>query len=335
MRSHYKKLVDIVSSFDGTKILVIGDMVLDRFWVGSVQRISREAPVPIVRLLKSSFLPGCGANTASNIASLNAIPVIFGIIGEDREGEELVSLLKKMGAHTKYILRDKNWTTPTKTRILAGTLHGPKQQLVRVDQGEFFDKTKSHKEKFINTLTHLVNEFPFAIISDYGFGFCQQDLIKPFLKKFNVVAVDSRFNLLSFSNATTATPNEEEFEKAVGKEIPKEKNKFEKLGEALRKNLSLDALLVTRGNKGMALFEKNKKMVEIGIVGKDEVVDVTGAGDTVIATYLLSLAKGADFLEAAHIANIAGGIVVLKPGTATVSQKELIKNIELWGKGKI
>ncbi len=334
MKNHYKKLINIVSSFDGAKIVVVGDLVLDRFWFGNVQRISREAPVPIVKLVKTSLLPGCCANTASNIASLSGIPILVGIVGEDREGKELLNILENLGAKTRYVLQEKGWRTPTKTRILAGTSHGPKQQLVRVDSGENPSFKKEGVEEIKKSLKRAIKETDFVIISDYGYGFCEScDLLS--LLKGKVVAVDSRFNLGSFCGATTATPNEEEFEKEIGKEIPKDNKQFYKEGENLRRRLNLEALLVTRGSKGMALFERNKKPLEIDIVGKDEVVDVTGAGDTVISSYILSLSKGADFAESANIANVAGGIVVQKPGTATVSREELIKQIELWGKGKI
>ncbi len=332
MRKHYKKLIKTVESFGKAKILVLGDLVLDRFWFGTVQRISREAPVPIVKLAKSSIAPGCGANCASNLASLGAKVVIFGVIGKDSEGDSLIKLLKKLGAETRFVLQEKNFFTPTKTRILAGSLHGPKQQLVRVDSGEesvFEQRIYLKAEKILKKV--IVN-VSCAIISDYGYGLFKNKKIFEISKMAGITGVDSRFSLLDFKGATTATPNEEEFEKAIKKPLPENLSEFEKEGERLRAQLELDALLVTRGSKGMALFEKGKKAVHIDIVGKDEVVDVTGAGDTVMATYILSLSTGADFVEAANIANVAGGIVVQKPGTATVSQKELISQLDKWGR---
>lgn len=322
----------IVECFGNTKVLVAGDLVLDRFWFGTVQRISREAPVPIVKLVKSAIAPGCGANCASNLASLGAKPIVFGVVGKDFEGENLVKLLKKIGGETKFIVQEKGFSTPTKTRILAGSLHGPKQQLVRVDSGEEPQFNNAFKRKIEENLKSAVKNVSSAIISDYGYGLFENKNILDILKKVKIVGVDSRFSLLNFKGATTATPNEEEFEKAVKKPLSDDLREFEKEGERLREVLELDALLVTRGSRGMALFEKGKKAVHIGIVGKDEVVDVTGAGDTVIATYILSLSNGADFVEAANIANVAGGIVVQKPGTATVLQDELVSQIEKWGR---
>lgn len=335
MKKHYKKLIRIVESFENTKILVAGDLVLDRFWFGTVQRISREAPVPIVKLAKSAIAPGCGANCASNLASLGAKPVVFGVVGKDPEGDSLIKLLKKIGAETKLIIQEKRFSTPTKTRILAGSLHGPKQQLVRVDSGEEPQFNSALKRKIEENLKSAVKNVLSSIISDYGYGLFENKNILEIIKNTKIVGVDSRFSLLNFKGATTATPNEEEFEKALKKPLADDLKEFEKEGERLRALIELDALLVTRGSKGMALFEKGKRAVHIGIVGKDEVVDVTGAGDTVIATYILSLSKGADFVEAANIANVAGGIVVQKPGTATVSQNELVSQLEKWGRNLI
>lgn len=335
MRTHYKKLKKIVSSFQNSKILVVGDLVLDRFWFGTVQRISREAPVPIVKLLKNTIAPGCGANCASNLASLGAKPSIFGIVGKDKEGYDLINLLKKMGGETKFLLQEENFSTPTKTRILAGSLHGPKQQLVRIDSGEEPKFNKGTMSKLEERLKEAIKKVSVTIISDYGYGLFDNKNIFEIIKKVGIVGVDSRFSLMEFRGATTATPNEEEFEKATKKKISASLNDFEEEAERLRNSLELEALLVTRGSKGVALFERGKRAIHIGIVGKNEVVDVTGAGDTVIATYILSLASGADFVEAANIANIAGGIVVQKPGTATVSQKELVTTIEKWGKNQI
>lgn len=332
MRKHFKKLVKIVESFGNTKILVIGDLVLDRFWYGTVQRISREAPVPIVKHTKSVIVPGCSANCASNLASLGTKPIVFGVVGKDFEGKSLIKLLNKIGGETRFIIQEKEFVTPTKTRILAGSLHGPKQQLVRVDYGEEPKYNNVLNKKLEEKLKSAVKNVTSAIISDYGYGLFENPNIFEIIKKVKIVGVDSRFSLSYFKGATTATPNEEEFEKAIKKSLPEDLREFEKEGERLRAFLELEALLVTRGSKGMALFEKGKKAIHIGIVGKGEVVDVTGAGDTVIATYIVSLSNGADFVEAANIANVAGGIVVQKPGTATVSQSELISQIEKWGR---
>jgi D-glycero-beta-D-manno-heptose-7-phosphate kinase len=335
LRKDWKKLVEIVSTFENTPVLVAGDLVLDRFWFGAVQRISREAPVPIVRLFKAFLAPGCAANSAANLASLGARPVVIGVVGKDSEGTQLIKLLEELGAETKYILRERSWVTPTKTRILAGTIHGPKQQLVRVDIGEDATYSRGVISGLEAVLAKAAQKVKASIISDYGYGLCENLDILSILGKKTPTAVDSRFAMSSFIGATTATPNEEEFERAIEKAAPADRKTFEKEAESLRKKLKLKALLVTRGSKGMALFQESKAPVHIPVAGKDEIVDVTGAGDTVIAAYVLSLARGAAYEEAANIANVAGGIAVQKPGTATVSKEELVKWIELWGKGKI
>lgn len=334
MKKDWKKLVQIVSSFEKTPVLVAGDLVLDRFWFGAVQRISREAPVPIVRLYKAFLAPGCAANSAANLASLGARPVVVGVVGKDSEGSQLVRLLDRLGADTRYILRERSWTTPTKTRILAGTIHGPKQQLVRVDIGEDAVFTRQVVAKVEMSLKKAAGTAKVSVISDYGYGLAGNVDLMKVLGGRTLTAVDSRFAMTSFAGAATATPNEEEFERAIGKPAPGDLKLFEKEAEALRKKLRLKALLVTRGSRGMALFEGNKP-VHIPAAGKDEIVDVTGAGDTVIAAYVLSLAGGASYREAAQIANVAGGIAVQKPGTATVSRAELTEWLELWGKGRI
>ena len=335
MKKDWKKLIRIVDSFENTPVMVAGDLVLDRFWFGAVQRISREAPVPIVRLFKAFLAPGCAANSAANLASLGARPIVVGVVGKDNEGGQLIKLLESLGADTGNILREPSWTTPTKTRILAGTIHGPKQQLVRVDIGEDAVFTGKVVDKLEKAVEKAVSKAKASVISDYGYGLAESvDLLK-ILGNKRITAVDSRFRMTSFSGATTATPNEEEFERAIGKAAPEDIRNFDREAEALRRRLKLEALLVTRGSRGMALFEGSKRPVHIPVVGKDEIVDVTGAGDTVIAAYVISLARGASFEEAAHIANAAGGIAVQKPGTATVSRAELAEWIELWGRGKI
>jgi D-glycero-beta-D-manno-heptose-7-phosphate kinase len=335
LRRNWEKLIEIVSAFDKTPVLVAGDLVLDRFWFGAVQRISREAPVPIVRLFRTFLAPGCAANAAANLASLGARPVVLGVVGQDTEGDQLIALLKTLGAETRFILREKPWITPTKTRILAGTLHGPKQQLVRVDIGEDSNYSKAVVSKLKSRLANAGKKCRASIISDYGYGLAENLDLFSLKSVKKVIAVDSRFAMTKFAGATTATPNEEEFERAIEKPAPSDKKAFEREAEALRKRLGLKALLVTRGSKGMALFEEKRAPVHIPVAGKDEIVDVTGAGDTVIAAYVISLAQGASYEESANIANIAGGIAVQKPGTATVSREELVKWIKLWGKGQI
>lgn len=331
----WQSLVEIVRSFRGRRIAVLGDMVLDRFWYGDVQRVSREAPVPIVRLSGVHLLPGCAANTVYNLAALGADPVPVGVVGKDREGDALLKLLADAGARTEALVRGGNWVTPTKTRILAGNPRGHRQQLVRVDSGEHNEYPEKLREDLRKALRKALRGACGLVFSDYGYGALAAVGARAFVGAAPVTALDSRFALSDLPGVTTATPNEEEFEGAVAHRIGEGLDVLEREGAALRARLDLKALLVTRGKRGMALFEKGCDPAHLPVVGPDEVVDVTGAGDTVMASYVLSLCAGASFIEAAWIANIAGGIVVQKFGTATTDPDELRARIRAWGEGKI
>ncbi len=334
-RGRWRRLAEIASAFSGTEVAVLGDMVLDRFWYGAVQRVSREAPVPIVRLERSRLLPGCAANTVFNLAALGASVRPLGVVGDDEAGRGLKRLFEQAGIDGAGLVTEKGWETPTKTRILAGTPHGPRQQLVRVDAGEANALPGTLRETLGRRLKEASARVPALVLSDYGYGLVptlwedRPETLPP------VTALDSRFNLRGFSGLTTATPNEEEFEQAVGRTVGDDEDLLCEAGEALRARQGLRALLVTRGARGMALFEEGKAPALLPIVGSDQVVDVTGAGDTVMAAYVLALAGGASFLEAALLADVAGGIVVQKHGTATTSVPELLKTLKEWGEGRL
>lgn len=334
-RPDWKRLIEVVRAFRGRRVVVLGDMILDRFWYGDVQRVSREAPVPIVRLSGVDLAPGCAANTVSNLAALRAVPVPVGVVGADLEGEALADLLASAGADTGALVKDARWITPTKTRILAGNPRGHRQQLVRVDSGEHNQYTDPLKKSLRRKLEKALRNAAALVFSDYGYGVLEATGASDYTGAAPVTALDSRFSLTAYGGLTTATPNEEEFEGAIGGRIGESRLALERHGEALRKQLGLTALLITRGKRGMSLFEKGKQAAHIGVVGPDQVIDVTGAGDTVMATYVLSLCAGASFLDAAWIANIAGGIVVQKFGTATTDPEELSGRIREWGEGRI
>ena len=331
----WKRLCEVVRSFRGHRVVVLGDMVLDRFWHGDVQRVSREAPVPIVRLSEVKLVPGCAANTVSNLAALGAEPVPVGIVGADREGDALVDHLARAGALTIGLIRQASWVTPTKTRILAGNPRGQRQQLVRVDSGEQNEYGSATRAALRKALKKALRDAGALVFSDYGYGVLEAASAGEYTRSAPITAIDSRFALTGYRGATTATPNEEEFEGAVNGRVGDGVEFLEREGAALRERLDLKALLVTRGKRGMALFEKGKEPVHISVVGPDQVIDVTGAGDTVMASYILSLCTGATFTEAAWIANIAGGLVVQKFGTATTNPAELTARIRAWGEGKI
>jgi rfaE bifunctional protein kinase chain/domain len=335
MKERWRELSEIVGRFAGVRVVVAGDLVLDRFWYGAVQRISREAPVPIVRLTRTRLVPGCAANTVWNLAALGARPVPVGVAGQDREGDALLSLFAEKGIPLDAIARPPVWETPTKTRILAGPLHGPKQQLARVDSGEANLFTTPLVTELRGALERALKGAAALILSDYGLGLVEAVGVADYAKSVPISALDSRFALGSFRGLTTATPNEEEFEEACEVSLGEDEALLERAGEALRARMGLQALLVTRGAKGMSLFEPGRRPLHLPVVGSDQVVDVTGAGDTVIAAYVLALSAGASFPDAAAIANAAGGIVVQKHGTATTDAAELRSTLQAWGEGKL
>lgn len=334
-RNDWPRLVKFVRAFSGARVVVAGDLVLDRFWYGAVQRISREAPVPIVRIASTRLLPGCAANTVWNLAALGAAVVPVGVVGEDESGRQIQRLFAKKGVDCRGIVSAREWETPTKTRILAGTLHGPRQQLVRVDSGEENVLSDGLVKEVKKRLHEVLDGASALILSDYGCGLVQALDVDEYVTNVGISALDSRFALTEFKGLTTATPNEEEFELACGKQLDEDEGLLDREGQAMRERLGLQALLVTRGRKGMSLFEKNKPPVHLPVVGEDQVVDVTGAGDTVISAYVLALAAGAGFLDAASIANAAGGVVVQKHGTATTDPEELVRTLQEWGEGRL
>jgi len=335
LRSQWQKLCDLVNRFKGKKVVVAGDLVLDRFWYGAVQRVSREAPVPIVKLSDTRMMPGCAANTVWNLAALGAETIPVGIVGQDVEGTALLSLLESAGSNTGRIIKLENYITPTKTRVLAGALHGAKQQLVRVDSGEADTFPDFAVSRIRSALSEALQDADALILSDYGYGLVKACGVEDFLASVQVTALDSRFAIKNFHGLTVATPNEEEFEEACEKPVRSDETLFRREGVSMREKLGLKALIVTRGKKGMTVFQESDRVTDVPVVGSDQVVDVTGAGDTVISTCVLALTSGADVLESANIANAAGGIVVQKHGTATTNPEELKNTLELWGRGRL
>lgn len=335
MRGKWRDLARVVKRFSGHRVVVLGDLVLDRYWYGAVQRMSREAPVPVVRIEETKLMPGCAANTVMNLQALGADVVPVGVVGKDREGDALTGLFEQAGVDCSRIVRAKEWVTPTKTRVMAGSAHAPRQQLVRVDSGEGNLFTPGISATVKRAIEKALGKAEALIISDYGYGLAGAAEAARYARKAAVSALDSRFGIKCFHGLTTATPNEEEFGEASGTHSKDGGKLLERAGETLRDELGLQALLVTRGSRGMSLFEKGKKPLHIPIVGSDQAVDVTGAGDTVISAYVLALCCKASFAEAAHIANVAGGIVVERHGPATTNPKELCARIEAWGKGSL
>ncbi len=326
------RLKKIVEAFPNVTVTVLGDLVADEFVFGEISRVSREAPVLILKHRERTVVPGGAANAANNLADLgvNVLPV--GIVGDDEPGRLLLKHFRHKRIPVSGVLKDKSYTTVTKTRILAGMTHTSRQQVVRVDR-EPLQAPNTHltRELYLATRNYA-HASDALLVSDYGYGAATPAIVAALREKGKLgstpIVLDSRYRLLQYSGATAATPNEPEVEEALGIRIGQDWNKLIAAGEQLMTRMKLQALLITRGRDGMVAFNHKHKPVDIPIVGSDQVADVTGAGDTVIAAFTAGLAAGATTEEAAQLANYAGGIVVMKRGTATVSREELLHAIE-------
>jgi rfaE bifunctional protein kinase chain/domain len=328
------RLLQLTGQMKGKLIVVYGDIVADRFVYGTPKRISREAPVLILRQYRDDILLGAAGNAMNNILSLGGLPIPVSVLGDDAAGNALNDSLTVQGIDCSGILRTDRYRTPTKVRILGGFPHASRQQIVRYDIEDTFAIREDEAERFAWLLRDQIAIAHAAIISDYGYGVVTPALAGN-LTGFSggkPVTLDSRYDVLRYPDVTAATPNEEEATLAAGVSILEENGNGENLGfvaETLQTSLDCDAVLITRGSRGMALYERQPaEPLFIPVYGTDQVADVTGAGDTVIATFTLALAAGASYVEAAKLANYGGGIVVMKMGTATVSNDELRHAIE-------
>ena len=314
-----ERLVEIVRRFADQRVVVIGDAIADKFVHGSISRVSREAPVFILRHEQTQTSPGGAANCAMNLVALGANVSLISVTGNDESGNELRSKLESAGVDIKRMIVSDKVQTTTKVRILAGHSHSNKQQVIRIDYEGAPLNDEEIRSTILKQLEQAIIEAKAVVISDYNYGVIDTQTTDLIRKLTDVpVLVDSRFRLLDFTGFTAATPNEEEVDNLVGTA-----DEFENSAQELKKKLGHRALLVTRGAKGMTLLEGDTAPLYIPAVGVQQAVDVTGAGDTVIATFSLALACGASFSEAAHLANYAGGLVVMKRGTATISAEEL------------
>jgi rfaE bifunctional protein kinase chain/domain len=321
-----ERLIALLPALAGRRIAVAGDYVLDRFVFGHPKRVSREAPVVILRYFKEESLPGGAGNTAANIRSLGGVPLPVGATGDDPEGRALRELLQARGIDTSGLAVVSSYPTPTKTRILGGGPHSIKQQIVRYDREGSLPADLDWESLFERHLLAAATDADGAVLSDYGYGMVSPGavpVVRRALKPGAPLLVDSRHRTTEYAGVDAATPNEEELEEAVGGPLGDSTEKLSAAAAVVLKALQCRSLLVTRGSRGMALFEDNGPPTLIPVHGTDQVADVTGAGDTVLAAFALGLAAGASPLEAALLANFAGGIVVMKMGTATVTPEEL------------
>ncbi len=321
MRAHF---IDIVEQFPKRRIAVIGDLIADEFLYGRIARISREAPVLVLEYRDLIRLPGGAANAANNLLDLGCRVTIAGVVGMDDPGKGVVAALKAKGADVGMVRRLRSYATPIKTRILAGAHHSAPQQVVRIDRLH----NPGARFRFPwNALRQSLRSADGIIVSDYGYGAGAPDIIENLRrvvgKRDIPIVVDSRFRMSEFHGVTSITPNITELEASTGISIGANSRLLKKIGRRVLRRQQLRSLLVTQGRFGMTLFEPNRAPRHIPIYGTDEVADVTGAGDTVIAVFTLALASGAAPEQAARLANYAGGIVVMKRGTATVTCSEL------------
>jgi len=319
------RLLELSWAMSDQPILMPVDLVADRFVSGRPKRISREAPVLILSYEGESMTPGGGANAVANVAALGGRPLPLGVVGDDESGRQLLAVLQEAGIPTDGILVRPGYRTPTKTRILGGGHHSIKQQIVRFDIEEKQDLSASETETLGAQLSQWQEKARVAVLSDYGYGAVQPSLVasvREVVGEQGVILCDSRYRLAEFAGLDGATPNEEEAEALLKGPISESQGQLITAGTKLLDLLGAKFLLITRGSFGMCLFDE-EGMTQIPVHGTDQVADVTGAGDTVIGTFALAMAAGATPLEAALMANFAGGIVVMKRGTATLSRREL------------
>jgi rfaE bifunctional protein kinase chain/domain len=325
-------LAECVEQFSSKTIVLFGDFVADEFQYGEISRVSREAPVLILKHRETQLVPGGGANAANNLASLGARALPVSAVGDDPAGDALIAYFRRKRVDVSGVQRVKGWITPTKTRFLAGWAHTAAQQVLRVDTEPKSNLTDAVREKLRKSLAAKLSRAHALAVSDYGFGVASPQLLQKAMDKRKAaipVTLDARYDLHAYSKAgiTAATPNEAELEAQHRITIGQNIEELARAGRETLVAMRLRSLLVTRGRHGVALLEGGDRLTHIPVHGGDQAVDVTGAGDTVLAAYTLALACGASALEAAHIANIAGGLVVMKRGTATVSREELLEAI--------
>ncbi len=335
-----KNLKEIVQRFDKAKILVLGDIILDEYIWGTVDRISPEAPVPVVWAKNRTFVPGGAANVAYNIRAFDGAVCLAGVVGGDKNAQSLFSELKKRKIGLEGIFTVPERCTTVKTRIIAGH-----QQVVRLDWEHAESLPRQINRKILGFLRKNIRSFDAVIIEDYGKGVINKELVSEAVSLVHAagkyITVDPKEEHFQFyRGATSITPNSRELENAIKNlKIKDTTNEFklneyrlfsdrdiDQAAEHIMKYLHLDSILVTLGENGMRLFEKNGRKTHIPTVAQ-EVFDVSGAGDTVISAFTLGICSGADKLEASHIANFAAGIVVGKVGTAVTTRKELIERM--------
>jgi rfaE bifunctional protein kinase chain/domain len=325
-----ERLLGLVDGFSSRRLVVVGDLIADEFIYGEVARVSREAPVLILKYDATEMVAGGAGNAANNVAALGGRAALVGLVGADGEGRRLLASFHR-GVSRAHIVRAREYRTPVKTRILAGGVHAARQQVVRIDREAGWPLDPAISDALARKIAPALDDCDAVLLSDYGSGLVtpaladavRQTVARRTRRRAVPVLLDSRYRLVDYRGLAACTPNESEVEQVLGMPIGDDGEALERAGRLLLKRTGMQAVLITRGSRGMALFQPKQATIHIPIFGSDEVADVTGAGDTVIATFGLALAAGGSFYEAARLANYAGGAVVMKRGTATVSAEEL------------
>lgn len=323
-----KPFQDILKKFSGLRIVVLGDMVIDEYVSGATERISREAPVLILRHERTTELPGGGANPVSNVHSLGGTAMPVGVIGDDTAGDRLRAIFKAKGLDTSGLIAESGRPTSRKVRVLAGGHNTARQQVIRVDYASDEALQAATKKKLIKALDERLKKADGLIVSDYGAGVMGEELldyVNALGKKYPrlVICVDSRYQLANYQNITVTTPNETEAAPAAGYEEYHEAD-LPKIGKKLLAATKAKMALITRGSKGMSLFSGSSR-TDIPVYGSTQIVDVNGAGDSVASAMTLALAAGAAPEMAMKIANAAGGVAVMQAGPASVTRDEILE----------
>jgi D-glycero-beta-D-manno-heptose-7-phosphate kinase len=319
-------MIEIVRRLGAARVVVIGDLIADEYVYGRVARVSREAPVLILEYDSTEVVPGGAGNAASNVAALGGAVRLVSLVGRDEAGRRVERSLPRR-VNRAGLVRPLGFRTPVKTRILAGGIHSAKQQVVRIDRLSPRPVIDAERDAVAKAAFAAVDEADAVLISDYGSGLVTPALARALWQRVRPrrvpVLVDSRYALTRYRGLTACAPNESEVEQALDVRIDDNLRVLERAGRRMLEQTRMRAVIVTRGSRGMAVFEPGRTTVHIPIHGSDQIADVTGAGDTVMAALTLALAAGASIEDAARLANVAGGLVVMKRGTATVSAAEL------------
>ena len=334
-----QSLLSGIGSLKNHSILVIGDMAIDEMVYGTTDRMSREAPVLILRHYQTKIILGAAANAAHNAASLNDGKVsVLGVYGDDYYSGVLLNTLKNSGINTDYMIQDKNRATTVKTRISGSCSQSVTQQIVRIDRETISPLSKETEEKILKQMEIAIPKHDGVILSDYNIGTLTNSVIEHAImlcKKYNkTIVVDSQKDLDRFKGVTSMTPNQPDTEKFSGI-IIKDKESLQNAGNIILSKTNADSVLITLGGDGMALFERNGQFSKIPVFNKTDVFDVTGAGDTVVAAFTLALTSGMSKVNAAVLGNIAASIVIRYFGCAVTTRQNLVDAVEKLNSNKL